>query len=525
MSGKRGRRLGVAVGALAVVAAFTTPPAVAGAATPPARPSGIHVHHGADGEADTTVCSDLVPAGTFHCLARRRTDHQATTARPGSAGASASTTIGNGGGYDPSYLRSAYGVPAAAGVGQTVAVVDAFDDPNAEADLAVYRSRWGLPPCTVADGCLRQVDQAGGSSLPTTDGGWAEEISLDLDMVSAICPNCRILLVEADSARVDDLGTAENTAASLGATVISNSYGGPEYPGELTDEARYFDHPGTAMVASTGDDGYGTEFPAAADTVVAVGGTTLHQHSRNGNRKGTSERVWSGGGSGCSQYVPKPAWQTDAGCPNRTVADVSAVADPATGVWVYDTFGGDTGYEIFGGTSAATPIVASMIALAADPVSGDGVAQLLYADPSRFHDITKGSNGSCSPSYLCTGGNGYDGPSGLGTPAGVDSFVGHLAVAPAAPAAPVLAATPSTTRGISLTWDPPAANGSPITSYDLYRSGASGKEQLLVSIVCDAACSYQDATPRHTKVEFYELVAINAVGPSAPSAEVSARSR
>src|SRR5262249_10020146 len=191
---------------------------------------------------------------------------------------------------------------------------------------------FGLAPCTTANGCFRKVDQNGGTNYPRADKGWAQEISLDLDMVSAICPNCNILLVEANSNSFANLAAAVDTAASLGANVISNSYGGQEYSGEVADEA-HFNHPGIAITVSSGDSGYGAEFPAASQYVTAVGGTTLRLS--NGV---FSETVWKGAGSGCSQYISKPSWQTDAGCSKRAVADLSAVADPSTGVSVYDTF-------------------------------------------------------------------------------------------------------------------------------------------------------------------------------------------
>ena len=233
----------------------------------------------------------------------------------------------------------------------TVAVVDAFDQPTAEADLAVYRNEYGLPPCTTANGCFRKVDEDGGTSYPGPDAGWGLEISLDLDMVSAACPSCNILLVEAATTQFSDLGTAVDTAVSLGAVAVSNSYGGPEWSSEADDDM-YYNHPGVAITVATGDCGYdcapssdsvaGTvqnvEYPAASQYVVAVGGTTL---THNSSARGWTESAWGhggyGAGSGCSLYEPKPSWQKDTGCSMRTEADVSAVADPSTGVAAYDT--------------------------------------------------------------------------------------------------------------------------------------------------------------------------------------------
>ncbi len=219
-----------------------------------------------------------------------------------------------------------------------------------------------------------------------------------------------------------NLGTAVNTAVSLGAVAVSNSYGGGESSSDLTYDSSYYHHPGVAIVASTGDDGYGVEYPAASQYVVAVGGTSL---ARASNPRGWTEAAWSGAGSGCSGYDAKPAWQTDAGCARRTVADVSAVADPNTGVAVYDASAG--GWSVFGGTSVSSPIIASMYALAGNP--GSYPAGLLYSHTGNLNDVTAGSNGSCGASgsstyYLCNAVMGYDGPTGLGTPNGIAAFMG-----------------------------------------------------------------------------------------------------
>ncbi|SEM63255.1 S53 family peptidase, partial [Streptacidiphilus jiangxiensis] len=313
--------------------------------------------------------------------------------------------------------------PANGGAGQTVAIVDAQDDPNAEADLATYRSQYGLPACTTANGCFKKVDENGGTNYPSADSGWAGEISLDLDMVSAIAPNAHIVLVEATSANMSDLGTSVNEAVSLGAKYVSNSYGGSEDSTDLSSDSSYFNHPGVAITVSAGDSAYGAEYPASSQYVTSVGGTSL---SRASNTRGWSESVWStssteGTGSGCSAYDPKPSWQTDTGCSKRTVADVSAVADPATGVAVYDSYGA-SGWQVYGGTSASSPIIASVYADAGTPGSGDYPAKYPYQHTSSLNDVTSGSNGSCSPAYLCTAEVGYDGPTGLGTPNGLTAF-------------------------------------------------------------------------------------------------------
>jgi len=346
------------------------------------------------------------------CFALRRTDiggTQATT--PGAIVPDATPS-----GLNPGNLVSAYALPSSS-TAATVAIVDAQDDPNAESDLATYRSQWGLPACTTANGCFRKVNQNGATSpLPASDTGWAGEISLDVDMVSAICPSCHILLVEANSASDANLYAAEDYAASQ-AKFVSNSWGGSEYSGQTTDDA-HFNHPGVAITVSSGDSGNGAEYPATSRFVTAVGGTSLRTAS---NSRGWSETVWNGAGSGCSALDAKPTWQTvTTNCSRRAEADVSAVADPNTGVAVYQTFGG-SGWMVYGGTSASAPIVASVYALAGTPGSGDYPASYPYAHTGNLFDVTSGSNGTCGAPQ-CTAGTGWDGPTGLGTPNGTAAF-------------------------------------------------------------------------------------------------------
>lgn len=321
-------------------------------------------------------------------------------------------------GYGPQDLQAAYQLPIERGQGQTIAIVDAFDDPAAEADLAVYRNTFGLPPCTTANGCFKKVNQRGvEGEYPPPNSSWILEISADLQMVSAACPRCNILLVEGDSNSVTNLAAAVDTAAQLGAKAISNSYGTTEYNGML-DLASSYDHPGTTITVSSGDYGFGpAQFPAVLDTVVAVGGTSLTQ-SKNGD---WNEAAWAGAGSGCSAYVPKPAWQHDPHCHMRTVADVSAIADPDTGVAVYDSFGvnGKTGWFVVGGTSVASPLVAGVVGLAGN---GDTLTPSdLYDHAKSLNDVVHGANGYCTD-YLCSANGGYDGPTGWGTPNGVAGF-------------------------------------------------------------------------------------------------------
>ena len=377
----------------------------AGGRSAPAQPA-LRYHRDACGAAS---------AGHARCFAT------VSTAAPGAAAPNAAVPVG----YSPADLRSAYRLPSSstsstsstAGAGQTVAIVDAFDDPNAESDLAQYRNQFGLPACTSANRCFRKLNQRGGTTPPASDVGWAEEISLDVDMVSAICPNCHILLVEADSNSLANLAAAVDQAAAQGAQAISNSYGGRE--SRLLQSAEgHYNHPGHAITVSSGDNGFGVEFPASSQFVTAVGGTTLTLNA-NGTRAG--ETAWSGAGSGCSAYEPKPSWQRDA-CARRTVADVSADADPATGASVYDSnYQGQSGWFKVGGTSLAAPIVASVYALA-----GNGANTVYgswpYSNSGSLFDVVSGSNGSCGGSYLCTAVQGYDGPTGLGTPNGVSGF-------------------------------------------------------------------------------------------------------
>jgi len=331
-------------------------------------------------------------------------------------------------GYGPADLQKAYQLPSAtAGLGKTVAIVDAYDLPTAANDLNAYRAQYGLSSsCT---GCFTKVNQSGGTTLPAANASWGQEIALDLDMVTAACPNCKILLVEANSSSLTDLGTAVNTAAGLGANAISNSYGGSESSSDTTYDTSYYKHPGVAITASSGDSGYGVEYPAASQYVTAVGGTSLNVATSS---SGTTynETAWSGAGSGCSAYDPKPTWQRDSGCSRRTVADVSAVADPNTGVAVYDSTasGTNVGWQVFGGTSAAAPLVAATFALAPTPAAAatSSPASFPYATPTGLNDVTSGTNGSCG-SYLCTAVTGYDGPTGLGTPHGVSAFTAFTA--------------------------------------------------------------------------------------------------
>ena len=318
-------------------------------------------------------------------------------------------------GYGPNDLKSAYNITTNGTT--TIAIVDAQGYPNAEADLAVYRSQYGLPACTTANGCFKKVNQTGvQGSYPTTDVGWDQEQALDLDMASAMCPGCKIVLVQATSASYANLAQAVRTAAAMpGVTVISNSYGGSE-AGTTSYEASY-NQPGKAVTVSTGDSGYGVQFPASSPHVIAVGGTNLVRAS---NARGWSETAWTSGGSGCSTVYAKPSFQTDALCTMRMEADVSAVGDPNTGVAVYGpTTRRASGWMVFGGTSVSAPLIGGIYGVTGHTPTG---AASIYANKASLNDVTSGSNGSCGGTYFCTAGAGYDGPTGNGTPNGVAPF-------------------------------------------------------------------------------------------------------
>ncbi len=336
-------------------------------------------------------------------------------------------------GLRPVDIQHAYGLTGKQADGRLVGIVDAFNDPRAEADLAVYRRTFGLAPCTTANGCFRKVNQGGvARPLPANDYGWAGEISLDLDAVSAACPSCHILLVEADAPTPYALTAGIATAVRLGAVAVANSWGGREDRALLPLDRR-FDHPGVAITAASGDTGYGANWPASSRFVTAVSGTTLQRAS---NARGWSERVWKGAGSGCSAIEAKPSWQHDALCKRRTMADVAAVADPASGLGVYDTFNncllkllcdsliatgaakGLNGWAKIGGTSLSAPLIAAVYALAGKKHT----ASFAYGHRGQLNDVTSGSNGSCGGTYLCTARKGYDGPTGLGTPRGLGAF-------------------------------------------------------------------------------------------------------
>lgn len=336
-------------------------------------------------------------------------------------------------GLSPANLQQAYNLQGStSGSGQTVAVVTPYDDPSAASDLAAYRSQYGLSPCTVADGCFKQVSQTGTSTLPSTSATWDATEAASIDTISAICPNCHIVVVEATSVAITDLGTAENEAVSLGAKFIDNDWFIYESPGESSYDTSYFNHPGVAITAPSGDStGYGVTYPAASPDVVAVGGTTLTADSSS--PRGYDEASWINSGSGCSQYETKPSWQTDTGCATRTLNDISA--DAGAPVAFYDT-PTEAGWGTASGTDISSAIIAAAYALAGTPGSSDNPASYPYKHPggaytspgsvypyvTGLNNVTSGSDGTCSVTYLCTAGDGYNGPTGLGTPNGTTTL-------------------------------------------------------------------------------------------------------
>jgi subtilase family serine protease len=332
-------------------------------------------------------------------------------------------------GYGPSQFHSGYNLPTTVIGKHTIAIIDAFSEPNILSDLNVYNAQFGLPAtkkCTLAKqtNCLAVLNQNGQTSpLPPGNVGWGVEIALDVEVAHAICQNCRINLYEAQSNSFGNLETAVNTAAATRRVVaISNSYGAP---GDCGGAIAAYNHPHKAVTVSSGDSGFGIQCPASLNTVVAVGGTTLNL---NGSGGYVSESVWNGGGSGCSTTSPAQSWQTSASnwaaiaCgTKRGIADVSADADPNTGAAVYDSYGAG-GWSVYGGTSLASPLIAGVYALANNVGTWNYPAQSAYDSPGSLHDVTTGSNGSCAHTLQCHAGVGYDLPTGIGTPNGLGGF-------------------------------------------------------------------------------------------------------
>jgi hypothetical protein len=319
-------------------------------------------------------------------------------------------------GLGPAQIQAAYQIDPAKAKPATVAIVDAFGYADLEKDLATYRAQFGLPPCTRANGCLTILNQNGATApLPPEsppDNDWSEETALDVDAVSAACPSCKIIVVQANDNGVN-MYTAQNAAAAARPTVISDSWGAATVMGgDPSPLETFFNHPGIAQFVSSGDSGYdeggkGPTYPSTSAHTISVGGTAL---VRTGNARGWSETAWSKGGSSCAYTIPKPAYQTTTACMFRAASDIAAVGDPATGLAVYNTRAG--GWVVVGGTSAASPLVAALFA-------SIGLGNITAADlaqrTSALFDVTSGSNGPCG-NILCNAATGWDGPTGFGTP-------------------------------------------------------------------------------------------------------------
>lgn len=326
-------------------------------------------------------------------------------------------------GLTPAQMRKAYGYDQIVnqGEGQIIAIVDAYDNPNAEADLGVFNTTFNLPACTTANGCFKKIYANG--SQPAGDIGWGVEIALDVQWAHAIAPKAKVILVEAADSSFTNLFKAINVAVQNGANVVSMSWGGGEFSGQNQFDST-FNVPGVEFFASTGDSGSGVIYPSTSPNVIAVGGTTLNVDA-SGNY--ISESAWAGSGGGLSAFETEPAYQTNFPLPNnpskmRGVPDISGNADPNTGVSVYDSYGG-YGWVVVGGTSASAPETAAMVAIAKSTTATKltGVNAMLYTLGQKsystlYHDITSGSNGSCG--YYCNTQTGYDYVTGLGTPKG-----------------------------------------------------------------------------------------------------------
>jgi hypothetical protein len=400
------------------------------------------------------LCSTPGTPDRMQCLAMVRTDFAPSV--KASDGMSPDATgqkcpFNSNEGYCPIDLQQAYDLPSLTkGGGHVVAIVDAYGYHHAAADLAFFRKTMGLKPCTVASKCLRIVNQNGGTSLPgepPPSDDWKGEQSLDLDMVSGICPNCKIILVQADNDYTTNLYTGVKTAGRIGGRYIGASWGsGPE-----GGDNAIFHQPGKVISVAAGDNGGGTKFgggpiqPCTYTYVVCVGGTRLMRDQQN--KRGWTESVWNdftfdqcGGsagcgatGSACSTKIAKPQWQTDSGCRMRSAADTSASASLRNPVIVYNSEEGCSPpncFWLYGGTSASAQIISAVFALGGNAGAGQGASYVWKHHAGNVNDVIKGNNidpnkgVNCAShvSYICTARAGFDGPTGLGTPSGLGAF-------------------------------------------------------------------------------------------------------
>lgn len=336
--------------------------------------------------------------------------------------------------YNLSGLITKTQTSATAGAGQTIALVDAYHDPNALSDLNTWNAAYGYPQlatCSTGQGtaCFEQLDPQG---TPKVNSGWVLEESLDIEWAHAEAPGAKIILVEAASSSLTNLMDAVSSAVADGATEVSMSFGGSESSSEIGSDSQLTSTTGVLFTASAGDSGHGAEYPAASPNVIAVGGTELNGCSGTSCTDFTSESAWSSSGGGASAYETIPGYQSGytgsvygASSINvltggyRGIPDVSFDADPSTGVSVYDStaYHGQAGWFTLGGTSVGAPDWAGILAAGAS-----AGATTLQGDPAIYsggystnlRDIISGTNGTCGVD--CTAGTGYDLVTGLGSP-------------------------------------------------------------------------------------------------------------
>ena len=326
-------------------------------------------------------------------------------------------------GFGPTEFHQAYKLPTQSRrKNPVIAIVGAYDNPNSKSDLDVYNQTFGLPyfpncGTILKASCYQKVTQA---KTMSTNQSWIVESSLDVQTSHQICQNCKIILVEASTSNIEDMIWANDKAVSLGANVVNNSWGRVESAATKSYDT-HFKHPGVTFVASSGDSGYNSHYPASSPYFTAVGGTSL---LLDGSKNWLGETAWAKGGSNCSINEPKPVFQKDSGCSHRSVVDVSADADDeVSGAAIYDSFGidGVGGWLKMGGTSLSAPLISGVYGLAAAATGRGNSAPYLHGNASNLHDVQAGANGTCI-TYLCQAGPGYDGPTGLGTPNGLTAF-------------------------------------------------------------------------------------------------------
>jgi len=421
------------------------------------------------------------------------------------APAARSITITTPSGLSPAEIKAVYGYTTAstAGAGQTIALVDAYGDPNAAGDLSAFSSQYGLvPECAGAatpPSCFNftQVNQSGATSLPATNSSWDLEISLDIEWAHAIAPAASILLVDASTSSLSNLLAAEQYAAAH-ANYVSNSWGSSEFSGETFDDS-YFTQPGVSYFAAAGDSASSVLWPSASPDVTSVGGTSL-TFTAGGSL--AQEAAWSSGGGGCSRYeAASPSQSTGSvSCAGkRATPDVSLDGDPNSGVSVYDSvsYSGQSGWWTVGGTSASTVMVAADAAVADADLNAPYLnAPYVYATPPNIplRDITSGSNGH--PALI-----GYDLATGLGS----------WSYTPGGPSG--LTATTGA-GGVTLSWSAPT--GAPVSRYNIWRGTASGQETTEIASVAAPTTTYPDSTATGPVTYYYEIQAANAGGGVGP---------